>query len=97
MRRAAYNIASGESEKVSVALDNLEAFVGKAKFSHDRMYDKTPPGVVMGLAWTAMGWLHSIHYFISETCNILVIKQIEMFIEILKLVLMLYSPMYHCL
>lgn len=55
MRRAAYNIASGESEKVDVAVDNLEGFVGKAKFSHDRMYDETPPGVVMGLAWTAMG------------------------------------------
>lgn len=55
MRRAAYNIASGETEKVDVAVDNLESFVGKAKFSHDRMYDETPPGVVMGLAWTAMG------------------------------------------
>lgn len=55
MRRAAYNIVSGEAEKVDVAVDNLESFVGKAKFSHDRMYEETPPGVVMGLAWTAMG------------------------------------------
>lgn len=58
MRRAAYNIASGEAEKVDVAIDNLESFVGKAKFSHDRMYEETPPGVVMGLAWTAMGMLY---------------------------------------
>lgn len=58
MRRAAYNIASGEAEKVDVGTDNLESFVGKAKFSHDRMYEETPPGVVMGLAWTAMGRFH---------------------------------------
>ncbi|KAK3883232.1 hypothetical protein Pcinc_012433 [Petrolisthes cinctipes] len=55
MRKAAYNIAIGEGDKVDVAMDNLESFVGKPKFSHDRMYDLTPPGVVMGLAWTAMG------------------------------------------
>ncbi|KAG7164684.1 lon protease homolog, mitochondrial-like [Homarus americanus] len=55
MRRAAYNIASGDCERVGVTVDNLESFVGKPKFSHDRMYQETPPGVVMGLAWTAMG------------------------------------------
>ncbi|XP_042893867.1 lon protease homolog, mitochondrial-like [Penaeus japonicus] len=55
MRRAAYNIASGEAESVEVSVDNLESFVGKPKFSHDRMYKETPAGVVMGLAWTAMG------------------------------------------
>ncbi|KAK8732918.1 hypothetical protein OTU49_006652 [Cherax quadricarinatus] len=55
MRRAAFNVASGENEKVNVTDENLESFVGKPKFSHDRMYQETPPGVVMGLAWTAMG------------------------------------------
>ncbi|XP_068212240.1 lon protease homolog, mitochondrial-like isoform X2 [Palaemon carinicauda] len=55
MRRVAYNIALGEKESISVEAENLETFVGKPKFSHDRMYDATPPGVVMGLAWTAMG------------------------------------------
>ena len=55
MRRVAYSIASGENESVHVQTENLETFVGKPKFSHDRMYDATPPGVVMGLAWTAMG------------------------------------------
>ncbi|XP_037791211.1 lon protease homolog, mitochondrial-like [Penaeus monodon] len=55
MRRAAYNIACGEADTVEVNVDNLESFVGKPKFSHDRMYQETPAGVVMGLAWTAMG------------------------------------------
>ncbi|KFO28811.1 Lon protease like protein, mitochondrial [Fukomys damarensis] len=30
-------------------------FVGKPVFTVERMYDTTPPGVVMGLAWTALG------------------------------------------
>lgn len=31
-------------------------YVGKPTFTSDRLYEgKTPPGVVMGLAWTAMG------------------------------------------
>jgi Lon-like ATP-dependent protease len=34
---------------------NLQDFVGKPIFNSDRMYEMTPPGVVMGLAWTAMG------------------------------------------
>ncbi|CAI4221214.1 unnamed protein product [Auanema sp. JU1783] len=42
-------------EAICVSPDNLEKFVGRPKFTSDRMYDLTPPGVVMGLAWTAMG------------------------------------------
>ncbi len=30
-------------------------FVGQPPFSTDRLYDATPPGVVMGLAWTSLG------------------------------------------
>ena len=35
--------------------ENLHDFVGNPVFTSDRMYESTPPGVVMGLAWTAMG------------------------------------------
>ena len=38
-----------------IKTDNLREFVGNPVFTADRMYDVTPPGVVMGLAWTAMG------------------------------------------
>lgn len=38
-----------------VTPENLQEFVGKPIFTVDRMYDVTPPGVVMGLAWTALG------------------------------------------
>ena len=34
---------------------NLQDYVGNPIFISDRMYETTPPGVVMGLAWTAMG------------------------------------------
>lgn len=43
-----------------VDTDNLEEFVGRAKFTSDRLYDETPAGVIMGLAWTAMGKLLSL-------------------------------------
>ncbi|KAL7992866.1 hypothetical protein Chor_017122 [Crotalus horridus] len=55
LRKSAYKIVSGEVEKIEVTPENLQDFVGKPIFTVDRMYDVTPPGVVMGLAWTAMG------------------------------------------
>lgn len=55
LRKAAYKIVSGEAETVQVTPENLQDFVGKPVFTVERMYDITPAGVVMGLAWTAMG------------------------------------------
>ncbi|KAK2501110.1 hypothetical protein MC885_019263 [Smutsia gigantea] len=55
LRKSAYKIVSGEAECVEVTPENLQDFVGKPVFTVERMYDVTPPGVVMGLAWTAMG------------------------------------------
>uniref|UniRef100_A0A8C3WZN5 Lon protease homolog, mitochondrial n=1 Tax=Catagonus wagneri TaxID=51154 RepID=A0A8C3WZN5_9CETA len=55
LRKSAYRIVSGEAEFVEVTPENLQDFVGKPVFTVERMYDVTPPGVVMGLAWTAMG------------------------------------------
>ncbi|KAF2850560.1 ATP-dependent protease La [Plenodomus tracheiphilus IPT5] len=40
---------------VSITKDNLKDYVGPAIFTSDRLYDFTPPGVAMGLAWTSMG------------------------------------------
>lgn len=42
-------------EKIMVDSSNLSDFVGKPVFHAERIYDNTPLGVVMGLAWTAMG------------------------------------------
>ncbi|KAJ8277397.1 hypothetical protein GJAV_G00074710 [Gymnothorax javanicus] len=54
-RKAAFRIVNGEVSSVQVTPDNLQDYVGKPIFTVDRMYEVTPPGVVMGLAWTAMG------------------------------------------
>uniref|UniRef100_A0A0N4ZID6 Lon protease homolog, mitochondrial n=1 Tax=Parastrongyloides trichosuri TaxID=131310 RepID=A0A0N4ZID6_PARTI len=58
-RKAAIEIARRKEGthggKIVVDVDNLEKYVGRPKFTSDRLYEVTPPGVVMGLAWTAMG------------------------------------------
>ncbi|KAL2469091.1 Lon protease-like protein 1 [Forsythia ovata] len=47
--------ATSTEKKVLVDASNLSDFVGKPVFHAERIYDQTPVGVVMGLAWTAMG------------------------------------------
>ena len=54
-RKVAYKIVNKEADTYNVDSDNLESMVGKPIFTTDRLYQTTPPGVVMGLAWTAMG------------------------------------------
>ncbi|KAF2464523.1 ATP-dependent protease La [Lindgomyces ingoldianus] len=44
-----------DSVHVSINKDNLKDYVGPPIFTSDRLYDTTPPGVAMGLAWTSMG------------------------------------------
>ncbi|CAR29449.1 ZYRO0G08910p [Zygosaccharomyces rouxii] len=41
--------------KITVDSDNLKDYVGPPIFTSDRLYENTPPGVVMGLAWTSLG------------------------------------------
>lgn len=54
-RKVTFKIVRKEIESAEITADNLNELVGKPIFTHDRMYESTPPGVVMGLAWTAMG------------------------------------------
>ncbi|XP_076465316.1 lon protease homolog, mitochondrial-like [Babylonia areolata] len=54
-RKAAYKLVSEGLKEIKVDKGNLVDFVGRPVFSHDRMYDKTPVGVIAGLAWTSMG------------------------------------------
>ncbi|KAG7795619.1 hypothetical protein KL929_003970 [Ogataea haglerorum] len=44
-----------EGYKIEVTPDNLKDYVGSPVYTADRLYEKTPPGVVMGLAWTQTG------------------------------------------
>lgn len=55
IRKVAFKIVKKEADRIDVAESSVEQFVGKPIFTHDRIYEATPPGVVMGLAWTAMG------------------------------------------
>ncbi|KAG0640862.1 putative Lon protease [Tuber brumale] len=48
-------LAVPESVHVIIDRNNLKDYVGPPVFTSDRLYDITPPGVVMGLAWTQMG------------------------------------------
>ena len=44
-----------DSVHISILKDNLKDYVGPPVFTSDRLYETTPPGVAMGLAWTSMG------------------------------------------
>ena len=46
---------TGEYTKIVISPDDLKDYVGPPPFTSDRIYETTPPGVVMGLAWTSMG------------------------------------------
>ncbi|XP_065912024.1 lon protease homolog, mitochondrial-like [Dysidea avara] len=55
-RKAALKIVEHPKDSpIHVSPDVLKDYVGNPTFTSDRMYETTPPGVVMGLAWTAMG------------------------------------------
>lgn len=54
-RKAALKIVRDGSKDVTVSTDNLKEFVGNPLYRSERMFDQTPPGVIMGLAWTSMG------------------------------------------
>jgi len=42
-------------KKVTLDTSGIDEYLGKPQFSSDRYYERTPVGVCMGLAWTAMG------------------------------------------
>eukprot|EP00753_Platysulcus_tardus_P015599 PLAT5119.1.p1 GENE.PLAT5119.1~~PLAT5119.1.p1 ORF type:complete len:890 (+),score=512.53 PLAT5119.1:56-2671(+) len=60
-RKAALNVVKADDELLvdddhwRISEDKLVDYVGQPKFTSDRLFDAPPPGVVMGLAWTAMG------------------------------------------
>lgn len=60
MRKVAIKIVREEErgkkrKSFTIKEKGLDDYLGKPVFTSDRFYDKTPVGVAMGLAWTAMG------------------------------------------
>jgi len=54
-RKAAFKVVNDGENSLQVSKDNLGDYVGKPVFTSDKMYENTPPGVAMGLAWTSHG------------------------------------------
>ncbi|CAF5039404.1 unnamed protein product, partial [Rotaria magnacalcarata] len=54
-RKVAFKVVKEGEKKMIIDEGNLHEFVGKPVYTSDRMYELTPPGVSMGLAWTANG------------------------------------------
>lgn len=44
-----------DESKWTIGEEELVKYVGQPKYQSDRLYATTPPGVIMGLAWTATG------------------------------------------
>jgi Lon-like ATP-dependent protease len=44
-----------EDFQLTITPENLKDFIGPPIYTSDRLYETTPPGVVMGLAWTSIG------------------------------------------
>ena len=54
-RKVSLKVVRNEADSVVINEDNLKDYLGNPRFTTDRLYDVTPPGVVMGLAYTQMG------------------------------------------
>lgn len=48
-------IVTKEADSVHVTVDNLEDFLGRKKRFHEKATEHNAPGVVTGMAWTAVG------------------------------------------
>lgn len=54
-RKAAVSKAEGKRRKVKVTENNIENFLGAARYGRDKMLDDDRVGAATGLAWTAVG------------------------------------------
>ncbi len=55
-RRIAREVLEKDKKKISININNLGKYMGKAKFRPEKLREKQPKlGVVNGLAWTAVG------------------------------------------
>ncbi|MDX2002519.1 MAG: endopeptidase La [Chitinophagales bacterium] len=55
MRNAAKSVAMGEKRNATIKLNDLHQILGPQKYDMDIYHEKQPPGVAVGLAWTAVG------------------------------------------
>jgi len=55
MRKVTLKQAEEGVKKVNISQRNVEEFTGKPVFTTEKLYNKSLPGVTLGLAWTSMG------------------------------------------
>lgn len=55
MRNTAKHVATREKYSKTLKVQDLEKILGPARFDKESIFDKNPPGVVIGLAWTPVG------------------------------------------
>ena len=67
MEKAAFKVVTKPDEPLIVEPDMLEELIGTPRFSSKRIYDKTPAGVVAGLAYNEVGG--SILYIEAQRSN----------------------------
>lgn len=66
--KVAFKIVEGDnSAMITVDINNVEEFIGSAKYHSSKFYKNMPPGVVIGLAYSSHGG--SILYIESSTAN----------------------------
>ena len=54
-RKVAREVYEDKNRKVRVTCQNLERYLGKARYSYDRKNEEDEIGIVRGLAWTSVG------------------------------------------
>ena len=54
-RKAAFSRVKEGTQNIVIDKENLQTYVGKPIFTKDKMYENTPAGVCLGLAWTSHG------------------------------------------
>ncbi|MBS6194210.1 MAG: endopeptidase La [Clostridiales bacterium] len=54
-RKAARKILQDKQKTVEVTKENLEEFLGKSRYSYQKVNEKDEVGIVRGLAWTSVG------------------------------------------
>lgn len=54
-RKAARELLKNQEQKIRIGSGNLEKYLGKKKYTLDRINKKNEVGIVRGLAWTSVG------------------------------------------
>eukprot|EP00042_Codosiga_hollandica_P031244 m.187926 g.187926 ORF g.187926 m.187926 type:complete len:973 (-) comp53588_c0_seq2:81-2999(-) len=55
LRKTAVKVLKSKPDEILITEESLTDLIGNPLFVTDRLFDTTPPGVAMGLAWTSMG------------------------------------------